>query len=345
MKAYLRCIHLMPDKAIFSVKDLDIHAFAISLGLDQTPEGLEEAFRGTLENNALKKQKNTSSLQRLKDKIRQRKAEKEAAKRGETLPTNGTEEGKPKPVSSDEDSEDEPAQKKKLTKRERRLKKIEMVRQLPTKEEEVELEEDKVMISKGQPDEAEGDERDLSHLFLTKHKALRKQRLRFRKDGVAAVRGLGGALGHHRLFDDETGEDTSEFGLVSKELAADDEDNDDLAREAFVLRMKRKLEERSEHAKELWKERQRTKRLKRKERELMEKQMAKGGSDDDGEDGVMLGSAEEGSGSDQFDGGASGAEESGGYSGGEQESAAEEGPEGGTVEDLEAQALAALGAL
>lgn len=80
--SYARSVSLMKDRSVFKIKELDLEAFAQSLGLAAAPEvnlggGLIEDDTDTL-NNPLKTKKNQSALQRLKEKIKMKREQKKA---------------------------------------------------------------------------------------------------------------------------------------------------------------------------------------------------------------------------------------------------------------------------
>lgn len=109
--SYMRSVKLMRDKDVFDAKALPRESFAQSLGLADAPElgsGWEAEGDEDPDENNLKKQKNQSALQRLKDKIKEKKRQKAA---GQT-------------VEEDDDEEMETGAKKKLGRWERRQRRI-----------------------------------------------------------------------------------------------------------------------------------------------------------------------------------------------------------------------------
>jgi ATP-dependent RNA helicase DDX10/DBP4 len=82
-KSYLRSVHLMPDKAVFDVRDIDTDAFAQSLGLALTPTlGFLKAIKDRDEN---RKKKNVNhKLHRLKEQIKAEKLAKKLQSMGQS---------------------------------------------------------------------------------------------------------------------------------------------------------------------------------------------------------------------------------------------------------------------
>lgn len=110
--SYMRSVKLMRDKDVFDAKALPRESFAQSLGLVDVPElgsGWEAEGEEDPDENALKKRKNQSALQRLKEKIKLKKKQKAAGETGE---------------EDDDEDEIETGTKKKLGRWERRQRRI-----------------------------------------------------------------------------------------------------------------------------------------------------------------------------------------------------------------------------
>lgn len=101
-QSYVSCIHLMPSKDVFSVKELNLEGFSESLGLSSTPD-LKFLKDATQDREERREKKNVNrKLQRLKEQIKAEKLAKRLAKEGKTVPGHESGDG-----SDSEDSGDE----------------------------------------------------------------------------------------------------------------------------------------------------------------------------------------------------------------------------------------------
>lgn len=101
-QSYVSCIHLMPSKDVFSVKDLNLDGFSESLGLASTPD-LKFLKDAAQDREERREKKNVNrKLQRLKEQIKAEKLAKRLAKEGKSLPERDGADG-----SDSEESEDE----------------------------------------------------------------------------------------------------------------------------------------------------------------------------------------------------------------------------------------------
>uniref|UniRef100_A0A0G4H3S2 ATP-dependent RNA helicase n=1 Tax=Chromera velia CCMP2878 TaxID=1169474 RepID=A0A0G4H3S2_9ALVE len=324
--AYTRAVCLMPDKEVFSFASLDLEAFAKSLGLASAPElpfvpsggkghdALAEGERGeggfSIEHNEMKAKKNLSKLERLKLKIREKKEAKlrakQAAEEGGVVERGGGEEGLEDEEEEDVLSEEE-GMKKKLTKRERFEKRMREARERRGGEfgnggEEEDGDEEflqiKPKIDTLAKDAEEDAEEDFDMIRNEKvEAALKKGRIKLRRDGTAKVKGAALAMrqsleqGGHKFFDEEEGEGDGEGEtngpsksestlwrlLDSREGADDAEEEEEEEREngeggtvqaddraRFLRAMRRRLESQRDKDKETERERVREKHRKKK---------------------------------------------------------------------------------
>ena len=82
--SYLRSLYLMPNKDIFSLTDIDLDAYAISLGLASTPSTrFLKKIKGETREDYRTKKNVSKKLQRLKEQIKAEKLEKKIAKMNE----------------------------------------------------------------------------------------------------------------------------------------------------------------------------------------------------------------------------------------------------------------------
>jgi len=110
-KAYLRSVHLMPNKDVFNVHDLPLDDFASSLGLASTPS--VRFLKKIKTRDELREKKNVNhKLQKLKDQIRAERLQKKLQKMGGTSAAAAMEQATGESVSkkrqaeSDDDDED-----------------------------------------------------------------------------------------------------------------------------------------------------------------------------------------------------------------------------------------------
>ena len=111
-KAYLRSVHLMPNKDVFNVHELPLDDFASSLGLASTP-GVR-FLKKIKTRDELREKKNVNhKLQKLKDQIKAERLQKKLEKMGGKSAAAAMEEAKSKSSSkkrqadSDDDDDDE----------------------------------------------------------------------------------------------------------------------------------------------------------------------------------------------------------------------------------------------
>jgi len=77
-QSYLRSVYLMPNREVFNVSELNYDAYAISLGLADTPS--TKFLKNVSNRDNIRKEKNTSrKLQHLKEKIKLEKLQKRVA--------------------------------------------------------------------------------------------------------------------------------------------------------------------------------------------------------------------------------------------------------------------------
>eukprot|EP00403_Amphidinium_massartii_P002465 CAMPEP_0178372238 /NCGR_PEP_ID=MMETSP0689_2-20121128/1248_1 /TAXON_ID=160604 /ORGANISM="Amphidinium massartii, Strain CS-259" /LENGTH=839 /DNA_ID=CAMNT_0019992151 /DNA_START=12 /DNA_END=2528 /DNA_ORIENTATION=+ len=230
--SYLRSVYLMKDKDVFKVNELPRMEFAASLGLVNAPEVPQLPDNVDVEQNPLKASKNKSALQRLKEKI---KAKKAAAKGGKPLQED---------AGSDSDYEKDVAKRasaKKVGKWERRQRQIEAAKAKSKDESAAQLaagEDDDELL------EAVGDVRDVAESRPTALLQSSK-RLKIGKDGVAK-----GAWGTHKYFGEE-GEDGTELSQLASEMKASNKSSTKRTaqvtvegRESFLQRVTQELQRR-----------------------------------------------------------------------------------------------------
>lgn len=262
LTSYVRSVHLMKDKEVFNVKSLPLENFANSMGLAAVPEGLEQLIEGTdADKNLLKLQKNKSSLQRLKDKIKAKKASATLADTAKPAPEAG------------EDSESDDARpkstKKKLSRWERRQAQKERIENAPAKP--VEPDDDLLVpVSSHQEHEAPA------------APSTQKRKMKLGKDGVATK-----AEGKHTYFSNQGGSAASEFGQIGEEPMPKSASKE--SRQAFLNRVSGELAQRD--GDDFAVSRARIHDQKNKKRKLGkdERRGEEGGDDDSGEGkGVQL---------------------------------------------------------
>ncbi|KAF4666729.1 ATPdependent RNA helicase [Perkinsus olseni] len=266
------------------LSDDEVAAYAHSLGLHEAPPVTlptqEELTSG-------KKKKNMSKLERLKEKIRQKKlAKKQKEMAGEA--GEGEEDGGWSQL--EEDLQEKKATK--LSKFERRQKRQQelFAAQGPdglSGEAQEGDEEDDVLVTVNKGDDAPLEEEPATQAEARARDAVKKGRLRVRKDGSIYVRGTGGLGKNQHMTFDESGDEGSE-----REEAQEDEDEESAAaaKKAFVESMRQKVEEREEEDKKLMQEKVREKHRKIKEK-LRRKRPE--GEDEMEEVGAVLASPEE----------------------------------------------------
>ncbi|CAE6967052.1 DDX10 [Symbiodinium natans] len=261
--SYIRSVRLMKDKEIFDVQALSKTAFAESLGLADMPEmGAEwEAQGEDTEHNKLKKRKNQSALQRLKDKIREKKQA-----------------GKPEPKQVEEEEAEEELElsqqdssKRKVGKWERRQRRIaaaSKAAQQPAKQEAPAEEEFLQLV--------EQDGRDGPTESQAEVLPPSKKRIKLRKDGSAVH-----ASGQHTFFTGKHGTRvSSELAQLADELQERSAVPDEGDRASFLKRVQQELATRDSSDAALSRSRlqKRHQTMRRKER------AAKGAQEDDADD-------------------------------------------------------------
>lgn len=101
-KSYVRSVHLMPDKNVFKVEDLPLDAFAASLGLAATPN--LRFLHKVKDRTELRSKKNVNrKLQKLKEQIKAEKLAKRIEKMGGKRPREEESDAK----KNDDDEEDD----------------------------------------------------------------------------------------------------------------------------------------------------------------------------------------------------------------------------------------------
>jgi ATP-dependent RNA helicase DDX10/DBP4 len=201
--SYMRSMQLMKDKEVFDVSKLPSEAFANSLGLVEAPS-LAGAENMDHESNPLRKKKNMTPLERLREKIRQKKLAKKATANAAAAHEDEAEVGAA-PGSNDEDDPDlEQDKAKKPGKWERRQRRIARAKGAA-----------KVAVSNA--DAGDGDEALLQPVETERQveeaPKTKKKVLKLRRNGTAV-----GNAGTHTYFSEEGGKHASELGLVAEDL-------------------------------------------------------------------------------------------------------------------------------
>lgn len=205
----------MKEKDIFDVQALSKEAFAESLGLADVPVGADWEGDEDLEKNKMKKKKNQSALQRLKEKIRAKKQgrDKDAAKREE-----------------DEEEERELSQRdgarKKLGKWERRQRRIAAAGKAAEGVDAPAKEEDDFLQPVANPQE----------LPPANPLPSGNKKLKLRKDGSALQ-----ASGQHVFFSKDGSKKTSELAQLAEELRSEQFDPKGGNRASFLEQVARDL--------------------------------------------------------------------------------------------------------
>ncbi|CAL1156090.1 unnamed protein product [Cladocopium goreaui] len=213
--SYMRSVKLMKEKDIFDVQALSKEAFAESLGLADVPVGADWEGDEDLEKNKMKKKKNQSALQRLKEKIRAKKQgrDKDAAKREE-----------------DEEEERELSQRdgarKKLGKWERRQRRIAAAGKAAEGVDAPAKEEDDFLQPVANPQE----------LPPANPLPSGNKKLKLRKDGSALQ-----ASGQHVFFSKDGSKKTSELAQLAEELRSEQFDPKGGNRASFLEQVARDL--------------------------------------------------------------------------------------------------------
>ncbi|KAF4698778.1 hypothetical protein FOZ62_028438 [Perkinsus olseni] len=149
-------------------------------------------------------------------------------------------------------------------------------------------EEDDVLVTVNKGDDAPLEEKPATQAEARARDAVKKGRLRVRKDGSIYVRGTGGLGKNQHMTFDESGDEESEREEAGEE--DEDEESAAAAKKAFVESMRQKVEEREEEDRKLMQEKVREKHRKIKEK-LRRKRPE--GEDDVEEVGPVLASPEE----------------------------------------------------
>jgi len=310
--SYIRSIHLLKDKEVFNVQALPREEFAQSLGLADAPALENLGDDADLEKNPMKKQKNQTALQRLKDRIKQKKQAKQAGDTS-TAPSNvssgGGGAGPAEAAAVDSEEEEmEQDKAKKLGKWERRQRRIAKLGGSTA----VQSSGGAATTGSGGGGSEAGEEDDLLQLVAGEPRetpriaaptAVQQKKLKLRRDGQAV-----GAKGKHTFFAGEGQAARSgasgELEQLAEELqtTGDAEEEDPSAgrggREAFLRSVARDLAARDSSDAAVSRARIHERHQKRKRKE---KQKRRGEVGDDGlDDGVELASA---SGSDREDDG------------------------------------------
>lgn len=280
--SYVRSIKLMKDKDVFDASQLDLETFAYSLGLAIAPDMGLLGGEADLEKNPLKNMKNQSSLQRLRDKIKQKKKDKQmAAEAGDTKVLEAEEAAE---LAADQGE----VKTKRLSKWERRQQLIEKSRT-----------QSAVPKTAAEPDDflqPVQEEREIEAMHPVTSK--RKKRLKLGNDGVAK-----GAAGTHTIFTGKDAVPTGGFASIAAELKADgfegsdDDEAEGGGREAFLRNIASHLKKKD--GKDV--ETQRTRLLEKKGRKRHKDKEERRGEDAEGGAAVAVlggGSSASGGGSD-----------------------------------------------
>ncbi|CDJ53029.1 DEAD/DEAH box helicase, putative [Eimeria brunetti] len=302
--SYLRCLSVMTNKKVFDLKAIDLQQLAICYGLSIAPsieclerndtqqqqqqqqqEGEEDgdaAFSGGAVGTGEHKKKNMSKLARLKEQIRAKKLLKRQQREQQQ--------------QQQQQQETQPDEKEPGTSSEQDKAKQERAANSSSSSSSTEGHEgDDFLELKQQgvelPEESSKERNQkLQELLLTKP-AYRRERLQFRADGTAKVKGLAAAsTNSHIIFneDEETegeeteGEETaSTEGLptTSSSSKSRGEKVKQNLREAFLQQMRAKME--SVHLTDKARDRERVKdrhlKKRRKERKARQAEAAGGG--------------------------------------------------------------------
>jgi len=199
--SYMRSMQLMKDKEVFNVTKLPLEAFAHSLGLVEAPS-LAGAENMDHESNPLRNKKNMTPLERLKEKIRQKKLAKKAAADVAVAHENEAEAAAAQGNNGEDDPELEQEKAKKPGKWERRQRRIARAAGAAKVAVSTEDAGDEALL---QPVETE---RQVQEVPKTK-----KSVLKMRRNGTAV-----GNAGKHTYFSEDGGKHASELGLVVQDL-------------------------------------------------------------------------------------------------------------------------------
>ncbi|CDJ37811.1 DEAD/DEAH box helicase, putative [Eimeria tenella] len=284
VSAYLRCLSVMPNKKIFNVNAIDLQQLALCYGLSIAPsiehlaatdqqqqqqqqgEGeLDPAMYGGAVANGENKKKNMSKLARLKEQIRAKKLLKQQMQ----LQQQQHEQQEQK-EEQHEGSEEEGSKKDKQPR-----KPGVVSSKNSTSADDVgdflELKE-----QNGEPPEESAKERNqkLQELLLQKP-AYRRERLQFRADGSAKIKGLAAASSNsHIIFneDEETDEEATQQPETQAGNSSGDSGVTQELRETFLQRMRAKME--SVHQSDKARDQQRVKERhsKKRKKERMARQ-------------------------------------------------------------------------
>eukprot|EP00933_Yihiella_yeosuensis_P044105 TRINITY_DN39185_c0_g1_i1.p1 TRINITY_DN39185_c0_g1~~TRINITY_DN39185_c0_g1_i1.p1 ORF type:complete len:670 (+),score=172.35 TRINITY_DN39185_c0_g1_i1:286-2010(+) len=277
--SYLRSIHLMRDKDVFDASGLPKEEFANSLGLLEMPslgadlQGVEDP-----DANPMKKKKNQSALQRLKERIQQKKLRKAGKAAGEGDDENGNSE------EDEEEQDREGGGKKKLGKWERRQRRIENAKAgMKAELGDDGQEEDDLLQPISEMSQVADSSAAVAQAEV-QAASTRKKKLKLRKDGSAV-----GAAGKHTFFDGK-GEQGSELAQLAEDLnggkrkSRESEATD--SRASFLQRVSRDLASRDSSDAAVSRARiQET----HKKRRRKEKEARAAGANSDDEMGVTLG--------------------------------------------------------
>jgi len=208
--SYIRSIHLMKDKELFKVDALPQDAFAESLGLASAPPvGIDTGI--DVDGNPVKKMKNKSALQRLKEKI---KAKKSITKQSQSVTDSTADHGNKEQQEDEsmEDTDSEPTKTKKLSRWERRQKRIAKLGQI------------QAATAKGENMRQNADDNadpvdDLLQLAEEPHdvpklvRAPKRKHLKLRKDGTTQD-----LQRKHVVFNENGVAASGDLGLIAEEL-------------------------------------------------------------------------------------------------------------------------------
>merc|ERR1719215_1224632 len=276
--SYIRSMQLMKDKEVFDVSKLSLEAFANSLGLVDAPS-LAGAENLDHESNPLRKKKNMTPLERLKEKIQQKKLAKKTA--ADAAAVDGAEAKADDAPGNNDDNDDAELQQDKAKKpgkwerRQRRIARAAGANRAAVSTADAGDEE--VLL---QPVETE---REVQEAPKT-----RKKVLKLRRNGTAV-----GNAGKHTFFSEDGGKHASELGSVAEDLGGteakdlvgltDEATDTGESRKNFLKRVAQNLEER--RSEDLAADRDRIQQLHKRQRRC-----AKDDSDAD-DVGVTLGGA------------------------------------------------------
>jgi len=269
--SYVRSVLLMKDKAVFKACEQPHEEFALSLGLVIVPTLPNLKDSTDQEGNPLKKQKNQSALQRLKDKIKAKKEQKKSMSCGAAA------------ANEEEDTEDDEEKAgRKIGRWERRQRRLARLASTGTKSVgTVEREDDFLHPVTSSTTEA------TAETAATKPAGRLGRRLKLRRDGASL------SQGQHIYFAGKKGHASSEFAAMAEELGGDDDGTNvhrghAETRQAFLERVSKDLAQRDAGDAMTSRARVQDMHRKKKKKDRQERR-ASAGQDSDVDAGVTLG--------------------------------------------------------